>query len=327
MSASNPFKARAALLAIGAIVGVVIACKRTPVTADPPKPGASMASETSTATAVAVAKSGSASEAGSVDLRAQAFCREFHGVAATKRATCCASAQLGTIEETECTVRLSVALERNAVELDDKAIDRCLAARKKALEGCDWVTPGSPAAPPACQGIVRGVVKADGVCQSSLECENGLHCDAAKCRPAAPVDSSCANGIDFLASALGQYAVERAHPVCAEYCNGVTHKCEAKPVLGAKCFTNAGCSEGNVCVNGACAVGAAAKAGESCKNTLCAEGLVCKAGACKARSKPGETCESDLDCEIGGCDAKKLCGKTCSHAGDLDAIKKKLSSH
>ena len=253
-------------------------------------------------------------DAGAAEPRAIAFCKSLHARAAERKQSCCHEVAASAILETDCTARLSDAIRRGNVEIDEAVADACAAAANQVTQGCGWVTHNAPTTPEACRGALRGLGKAGGACRSSVECEAGLHCAGGACQAPLAAGAPCGTFVDALASVTGQLNADVVHPVCAESCNRVTHKCEAKPTVGAKCFTHAGCAAGQVCLDQACALGTPPAAGESCKKMQCSDGLYCREGTCRARVHTGEACQSDFDCAEGGCvtvSGRKVCGMQC----------------
>ncbi len=260
---------------------------------------------------------------------AKKLCEGLTGMPEAKRAACC-KATPGIVMTSECTRTLSAALATRAVTLDPVAVDRCLAAFERTLEGCDWVGPFAPGPPAECQGIVEGTLAEGATCRSSLECAGSLRCHGAgptspgKCgRPKADGEL-CGASVDTLATYVRQSDVDRLHPECKERCT--KHRCAPAAVEGATCATTAECNDGLQCIAGPtaartsktskrCLPAPPAKEGEPCRGGICEHDLACIKGTCSAPKKAGDACTSDFECR-GGCLRSDLaragtCGPRC----------------
>ena len=170
---------------------------------------------------------------------------------------------------------LGAAIAAGRVAVDDAAVERCGAALPAALEGCDWVTPGQPLPPAECRGLTRGRVAAGGVCRSSLECSEALHCEGGtpsepgRCVAPLAEGMPCRAPSDNLASLLFARDLEQAHPSCVGSCSLVSHRCE-KAVTSSLAL------------------------------------------APTRAALPGESCRTDFDCERGGCTSAGVCGAKCA---------------
>jgi len=195
---------------------------------------------------------------------------------------------------------VSRALASNAIELDSSALAGCQQARQEQLRGCDWVRPGLPLAPDACQGLIQGQVPLGGACRSSLECASNAHCVSGagaaqgRCAPPAAAGAPCGRATDEMAAYLLESSVDARHPWCESFCSLTTHQCGPSPAEGAACKAHVNCAPGQHCENGLCAAGASVA-------TL---------------AETGQSCRTDFDCERGGCVASgeagaRLCGKRC----------------
>jgi hypothetical protein len=256
------------------------------------------------------------------------FCEALHKLPAERVAACCGSATTTSLAG-ECTRLLSASLADGVVELAAEAVDACVSATKRELEGCGWVTPGVPPPPKECVGLLRGTVTAGGACRSHLDCSGNAHCLGGTCVAPEPIGARCGVAVDQLATLTRQNDVEKRHATCAEHCSLVTHKCEAMPTVGTECFSSAGCAEGQTCVGGKCSASPPGKENEPCSGATCAKGLRCAEKRCVPLAREGEPCASDFDCARGGCsahDGGRVCGATCTHAGDLTSIAKALAS-
>jgi hypothetical protein len=318
-------------------------CQKTPTSASP---DASTATDASAATD----KDGSAVDGGAgggEDIEpvypvetnappvpiAQKLCDALTTLPEKKRAACCKTSP-GVVLATECTRQLGAALRHNALAVDDKDVDACIAAFDKTLDGCDWVGPFPPGPPPACQGIFKGKLAAGQKCRSSLECAGDLRCKdlgpttVGRCGPAGTgEETSCGGTVDSLATYTRQNDVDKRHPECKERC--IKHKCQAPIGEGGACLISSDCTEGLQCLpttggvaqkNGqpsrSCVAGKApAKEGEPCPGAVCEGSLQCIHGKCAARKAGGEACTDDFECR-GGClksggGAKGTCGPRC----------------
>jgi hypothetical protein len=225
-----------------------------------------------------------------------------------KRAACCSAAP-GIVTTSECTRTLSAAIRHGAVTLDEKAIDACIAAFERTLEGCEWVGPFPPSPPAACSGIVKGSLGTGVKCRSSLECAAGQRCKGVGpttlgvCAAPKAVGELCGGTVDALATYTRQ-TDEKQHPECATgHC--IKHRCaEAVPENGA-CVVTADCAEGLSCLPSTpkaktCVRKALPKEGEACPGGVCEGELSCIAGKCAVRKHSGEACTNDFECR-GGC--------------------------
>jgi hypothetical protein len=318
-------------------------CQKTPTSASP---DASTATDASAATD----KDGSAVDGGAgggEDIEpvypvetnappvpiAQKLCDALTTLPEKKRAACCKTSP-GVVLATECTRQLGAALRHNALTVDDKDVDACIAAFDKTLDGCDWVGPFPPGPPTACQGIFKGKLAAGQKCRSSLECAGDLRCKdlgpttVGKCGLAGTgEETSCGGTVDSLATYTRQNDVDRRHPECKERC--IKHKCQTPIGEGGACLISSDCTDGLQCLpatggvaqkNGQpsrkCVAGMApAKEGEPCPGGACEGSLQCIHGKCAARKAGGEACTDDFECR-GGClksdgGTKGTCGPRC----------------
>jgi hypothetical protein len=226
-------------------------------------------------------------------------CSTLHVLPGARMAACCSAPPDRNLYE-ECVKVVSRALASSTIELDASAIVGCERARQQQLRGCDWVRPGLPVAPEACQGLVQGRVPLGGACRSSLECASNAHCASGpgaaqgRCTAPAATGAPCGRTTDEMAAYLLDRSVEASHPWCESFCSLTTHQCEPKPAEGAACKAHVNCGPGQHCDGGVCAAGASVA-------TL---------------AEPGESCRSDFDCARGGCvmsgeAGARLCGKRC----------------
>ncbi|MDB4933090.1 MAG: hypothetical protein JWP87_62 [Labilithrix sp.] len=262
---------------------------------------------------------------------AEKLCNALTAVPEKKRAACCKTSPSIVLVE-PCTRQLSAAIRHNALSLDEKDVDACIAAFDKALDGCDWVGPFRAGPPPACQGIFKGKLAAGQKCRSSLECAGELRCkdlgptSAGKCGPAGTgVETSCGGTVDSLAEYTKQNDVDRRHPECKDRC--IKHKCQAGIAEGGACLISSDCQDGTQCLDVAgaaptkngqlpkkCVAKAPSKEGEPCPGGVCEGTLQCIRGKCAARKAGGEACTDDFECR-GGCvkdgGTKGTCGMRC----------------
>lgn len=256
------------------------------------------------------------------------LCEALHALPGKRVAECCGGPPVRQMTDA-CTRVLSASLADGAVRVDWSRVDACAASMTRSLEGCDWVTPSQPVPPRECRGIVEGQLAVGARCRSELDCKEGLHCAAGVCASPEPDGAPCGRTVDKLAAETRQTNVDVTHPTCAEHCSLVTHKCEASPKIGARCFANVGCSKGQLCVDGQCAEATAGRLGLPCVGGTCEDGLRCVSGTCRAKAAPGERCANDFDCAKGGCASDgdgRVCAMTCTHARDLDAIRRVLAA-
>jgi hypothetical protein len=190
------------------------------------------------------------------------------------------------------------------------------------LKGCDWVTPGQPSSPDACQDLFKGKVASGEACRSTLECAGNHHCAGAspnrggRCTPPQPLDAVCGTHLDNLVAYTFQRDLGKSHPFCADFCALTTHRCEPVPTNGSTCHGPANCASGHTCVDGKCSTLPRARVGEPCDKTPCEVNARCVSGTCRALGQAGDSCTSDFECAKGGCvksgDAGMVCGKKCA---------------
>jgi hypothetical protein len=266
------------------------------------------------------------------DPLAQKLCAGLSEMPEKKRAACCGSAP-AIVVAPECTRTLSAALRANAISLSEAAVDTCVAAFERKLEGCDWVGPFSPGPPKECQGLLKGLVAEGGKCRSSLECSGALRCVgvgptvAGQCAPPRAIGELCGGTTDALATYVRQNELDEQHPECASG-RCIKHHCAALLPLGGVCHVTLDCAEGLQCLpapgpvkKGArperkCAPHAIPmKDGEACPGGLCGGDLQCIMNKCTRRKSGGEACDYDFECR-GGCvkppaSPRGKCGPRC----------------
>jgi hypothetical protein len=255
------------------------------------------------------------------------LCDALHAIPAQRAASCCATSETPSMAA-ECVRVLGASVEQGAVDLDAAGVEACVAASRRELEGCAWVTPGQPAPPKECLGVVHGKIAIGGTCRSDLDCAGTAHCLAGRCSPPEPTGASCGRDVDQLAALTRQNDLEKTHPTCAEHCSLLSHKCEPTPTVGSTCFSTAGCADGHTCVAGKCSAAPPGRDGDSCTGATCARGLSCVGKKCAPLADEGQACVSDFDCARGGCSVqggRRVCGMTCSHAGELSTIASRLA--
>lgn len=261
---------------------------------------------------------------------AEKLCNALTTMPEKKRAECC-KATPSIVITAECTRQLSAAIRHRALTVEPAAIDACITAYEKTLEGCDWVGPFAPGPPAACQGIFQGKLAAGQKCRSSLECSGDLRCKdlgpttTGKCGPAGTgEETSCGGTVDSLATYTLQNDVDKRHPECRDRC--IKHKCQPPIGQDGACLISSDCQEGMQCLPlpnaprvgnppKRCVAGKApAKEGEPCPGAVCEAPLQCIRGTCAARKATGEACVDDFECR-GGClkdgGTKGQCGPRC----------------
>ncbi len=249
-----------------------------------------------------------------------------------RRAACCSSPP-GIVMTSECTRTLSAAIRDRSVILTEAAVDACVAAFEKTLDGCDWVGPFGPPPPAACRGVLHGTLAEGARCRSSLECAGALRCKGVgpttrgKCGPAKENGELCGGTTDTLATYVRQDNLDAQHPECRSgHC--IKHRCADPIAEGGACQSAQDCSDGLYCVpsstasatKGAkpqrkCQSRELPRAGEACVGGVCSADLQCISGKCTARKATGETCSVDFECR-GGClksggATKGTCGPRC----------------
>jgi hypothetical protein len=256
------------------------------------------------------------------------LCEALHGLPARRKAECCGGDPAHFLA-TECARVLGATLHAGTVELEEATIERCASAMGDALAGCDWVTPGPPPAPEACQQLLRGKLERGGVCRSSLECADAQHCvglsptKTGVCAPPAGDGAGCGAHVDVLATYLADRHLATTHPFCADHCSLVAHQCGPLPQVGSACLAHVSCAPSQRCLAGRCSDAPRAGRGEPCGAAPCADGLRCIGAVCAPLARRGEACTTDLDCAVGACargdDGRGRCGPQCS--ASLDALR------
>lgn len=252
---------------------------------------------------------------------AKKLCEALHLLPAQRKAQCCGTPPQRFLLD-ECVQAVTRSLDSRSVDLDPRAVQACVTSVEETLTGCDWVTPGQPLTPAACQAVFRGKVLAGSACRSSLECEGDLHCNgttptrAGVCATPAGVGAGCGTHVDALAAYTLTRGLERSHPFCADFCSLLSHKCEASPPEGARCMASVNCARGQTCVRGACSAARRRQRGQTCDGADCEEGLRCVEGECRELARAGQACKTDFDCATGGClaapNGAATCGAKCS---------------
>lgn len=244
---------------------------------------------------------------------AQKLCGALHDLPVQRRAACCKS-NPGLSFGGECVKIVSAALRSGGVALDAAAVDRCVAAQEKALDGCSWVGGNALPLVPECDGLLTGRRKANEVCRSSLECGEGLRCSGVgplnpgRCAAPAAAGQVCLIAVDSL-SVYSREELDAHHPECNGFCGH--HKCEAAQAVGAACSLPSQCGPKNHCDGKKCVAGPTAAKGEPCTGETCAAGLRCVGAKCVQPKSDGDKCASDLEC-LGGCLPKThVCGARC----------------
>ena len=188
---------------------------------------------------------------------ATALCDALHALPGRRVAECCGTPPSRFLYD-ECVRVVSASLDAGSVELDPDALARCTKASALSLSGCDWVTPSEPLAAPDCQGLFRGKTPKGGVCRSSLECADRLHCEGLGptktgiCTEPQAIGAGCGPHVDVMATYVLERDLERSRPFCSEFCSLVSHKCEAIPKEGASCLSTVNCAAGQSCSAGRC---------------------------------------------------------------------------
>jgi hypothetical protein len=264
---------------------------------------------------------------------AEKLCEALTSLPEKKRAACCNTTPGATITA-GCTRHLSAALRHDALEVDEKDVDACVAAFEKTLEGCDWVGPFVPGPPAACQGLLKGKRAAGQTCRSSLECTGNLRCKdygpnaIGKCgAPGVSDEASCGGSVDALATYTRQTDLDKRHPECNERC--IRRKCQAPLHEGAGCVVTSECRDGAQCMappgapaqkhgyiptKQCVAVVLPEKEGAPCPGGACAGTLACIRGKCAPRKNTGAACNDEFECR-GGClkdgGTQGTCGPRC----------------
>ena len=265
---------------------------------------------------------------------AEKLCNALTALPEKKRAACCNTTPgVGLTEP--CTRELSAALRHDALEVDEKDVDACVAGFEEALAGCEWVGSFVPSPPAACRGIFKGKRAAGQTCRSSLECAGDLRCKdynraaIGRCGVGGVSDeASCGGSVDALATYTRQTDVDKRHPECKERC--IRRKCQKPLREGEGCLMTSECLEGMQCMEPP-GPGPAkkkgyvptkqcvtyeppAKIGAPCPEGACGAPLQCVRGKCSARKGTGAACSDEFECR-GGClkdgGTKGTCGPRC----------------
>lgn len=244
---------------------------------------------------------------------AQKLCAALHDLPGQRRAACCKGGT-GISFASECIKIVSAAVRSGGVQLDAAAVDRCVAAQEKALQGCSWVGGNEKPVIAECADLFVGHRKPGEVCRSSLECGEGLRCQGVgplnpgRCGPSRGPNQVCLTAVDSLAI-YTRARLESQHPECTGYCGN--RKCEVAKALGAACTLSYECGSKNHCDGHRCIAGPKAAKGEPCSGDVCGAGLRCVSGKCLEPKQDGEKCSRDQEC-LGGCaPTTHTCGMRC----------------
>ncbi|MBI2834528.1 MAG: hypothetical protein HYX76_08910 [Acidobacteria bacterium] len=268
------------------------------------KPGPSVAAEHATGSEAAAPDTGIKavypSDAGTPDPLAQRLCDALHTLPQTRKAECCGTAGASTLAG-ECVRVLTVALRAKTVTIEPRHVDRCVEETRRALAGCDWVTPLMPRLPEACRALAGGQLQAGATCRSSLDCRDGLFCRGSSpttfgvCAEPGGANATCGGPADTLATYVREVDAETRHPECRGFCRGA--QCADYIAAGGSCSSDRQCAPGTHCASGRCVAGPLPKIGEPCSGSACAGDAVCSGGKCVALKTAGESCTSPFECE------------------------------
>lgn len=267
-----------------------------------------------------------------IDPLAQKLCAALSEMPEKKRATCCSTTP-GIVVTPECARMLSAAMKSKAVDVSPAAVDACVAAFEKTLDGCDWVGPFPPGPPKECQNILKGTLGEGARCRSSLECAESMRCrgvgptTAGKCTKARMIGELCGGTTDTLATFVRQNDLDAQHPECVTgHC--INHRCATPFAAGEVCHVTLDCAEGLQCLPSPAPAKKGARPerkctpkpipsadGEACPGGVCGGDLQCVLGKCARRKNAGEECSNDFECR-GGCvkadgGTKSVCGPRC----------------
>jgi hypothetical protein len=274
-------------IALVSLVATVPGCRSRRA----PPPPAPVASASAAPLDIAGSIYGSPREAHPLAVR---LCDALHALPGRRIAECCGTPPSRFVFD-ECVRVVSASLESGASALAERRVDACTRAAEASLAGCDWVTPSEPLSPAACQSIFEGRVREGGVCRSSLECADDLHCQGLSatrtgvCTRPQAIGSACGSHVDVMAAYVLDRGLDRARPFCRDFCSLVNHRCEPIPAEGASCLASVNCAPGHACIASRCSSSAPIA-------TL---------------ATPGQSCHTDFDCQQGGC-IEGMCGKKCS---------------
>ena len=231
------------------------------------------------------------------------LCNTLHGYPAQRKASCCHYAYDPHKDAVRraCERTLGAALKRGAISVDRARLKTCQSSLKATLGGCAWVTPSAAPAPPACSGVLSGLVTHGHACRSTLECKAPLRCAFANnnkvgtCRPPAAAGQACGEGGDTLATYARHRAALQGRTCEAGYCR--RRRCTPFQRLGRSCETHLACGPENHCDGERCVKGPFAKRGQSCTAGACQLGLRCIMGRCDAPGEIGAPCRNSRECK------------------------------
>jgi len=231
------------------------------------------------------------------------------------------------------------------VQFDIEAATTCLDTMETNAAQC----PSASEEPDECKHIVTGLVGIDGECAYDGECSGQARCRrvgnalSGRCYDKAGLDGLCEGSLDCqeglfcYQGTLPQYvcvALPTVGPgqecngstmVCEQgyYCDSSTDVCVAQKAAGEQCDDISECQEGLICdTSGSC--GAGLGSGQTCSTyeTECGVSLYCDSSTyeCTPRKGSGATCstygnecEASLYCGTGGtCTARRAPGEGCA---------------
>jgi hypothetical protein len=240
----------------------------------------------------------------------------------------------------------SIAASR--MRFDTATANTCLDSMKTTASQCPTVIEKAD----ECDHVVAGLVGPDGECAYDEECSGQARCHhvgagaAGRCYDRAGQDGLCESSLDCqdglfcYQGTMPQYvcvAVPTVGPnemcngstlVCGQgyYCDSASDTCTAQKGSGESCTALTDCQEGLICdTSNHC--GAGLGVGQTCSyyDSACAVGLYCdtSTSACVSRKGSGATCNSSPECEASlYCDNNDRCssrhpgGETCTTGSD-----------
>lgn len=189
---------------------------------------------------------------------AEALCLAFREYPQERRASC-AGSRANFMLTDRCRASLGRSVADGAIRIDEPAASSCLATIKEIYSGCGWLEDSRVPRDPqmqtrmrSCAAALRGTLKRDARCRSSLECQDELHCAGVSpttmgnCRAPGVTGEVCGRGVDPLLAWLRPEAMDQgAHKECAGFCANT--RCYAHAALGDKCVSSLHCGPAATC--------------------------------------------------------------------------------
>jgi hypothetical protein len=240
----------------------------------------------------------------------------------------------------------SIAAGRMSFQIE--TADTCLDTMKTTASQCPTVMEETD----DCKHVLSGLVGMDGECAYDEECSGQARCGrvgvgaSGRCYDKAGQDGLCESSLDCqdglfcYQGTMPQYvcvAIPTVGPgdpcngftlVCDQgyYCDSGSDTCEAQKASGESCSSLDECQDGLIC-DGTNRCGAGLGVGQTCTyyDSECAANLYCDqtTDMCAARKGSSATCNSSAECEAslycdsnGRCSSRRAPGDSCTSGND-----------